>query len=347
MTGRERVLRALNFQSPDRPPRELWTLPGIAMYRHDELDAMLARFPSDFASPDVTHGTGPDVQYGAGHKTRGAPAVVGTYVDEWGCPFTVAEPGVIGEVKAPPLADWAALDSLTPPDEILELADFSLVNAGCAATDKFVKAGTTVRPFERMQFLRGTEDLFADLAWGVPEVLRLRDLVHEFFLRELECWAKTDVDGISFMDDWGSQTNLLISPQMWREIYKSLYVEYCDLIHSAGKKVFFHSDGHIRAIIPDLIEIGVDAVNSQLFCQDIEEIGSEFKGKITFWGEIDRQWVLPFGTPEDVRNAVKRVRTALDDGSGGVIAQCEWGLDVSGENIAAVFKEWSEPMQDQ
>ncbi len=134
MIERERVQRTLNHQSPDRAPRELWALPGIAMYRRDELDALLARYPSDFASPDVTHGTGPDVQYGTGYKTRGTPAVVGTYVDEWGCPFTVAEPGVIGEVKAPPLADWSALDHLKAPDEILELADFSRVDAGCAAT---------------------------------------------------------------------------------------------------------------------------------------------------------------------------------------------------------------------
>ncbi len=340
MTGRERVLRTLRHQSPDRVPRELWALPGIAMYRRDELNALLERYPSDFASPDVTHGTGPDIQYGTGYKTRGTPAVVGTYVDEWGCPFTVAEPGVIGEVKAPPLENWSALDSLQPPNEVLEFADFSRVDAGCAATEQFVKAGTTVRPFERMQFLRGSENLFMDLAWGTPEVLRLRDIVHEFFMRELECWVKTDVDGISFMDDWGSQTNLLISPAMWREIYKPLYADYCDLIHGAGKAIFFHSDGHIRSIIPDLIEVGVDAVNSQLFCQDIEEIGREFKGKITFWGEIDRQWVLPFGTPEDVREAVKRVRTALDDGNGGVIAQCEWGNDVSAENVAAVFEAW-------
>jgi len=340
MTSRERVRRALRFELPDRAPRELWALPGIAMFRRDEMDALLARYPSDFASPAVTHGTGPDVRYGTGYRSRGTPAVVGTYVDEWGCPFTVAEPGVIGEVKAPPLADWSALDHLRPPDEMLELADFSQVDAGCAATDKYVLAGTTVRPFERMQFLRGSEALFMDLAWGPAELLRLRDLVHEFFLREIECWARTDVDAISFMDDWGSQRGLLISPKMWREFFRPLYVEYVDLIHGAGKQVFFHSDGHIFDIIPDLIEIGVDALNSQLFCMDTEEIGRRFRGRITFWGEIDRQQVLPFGTPADVTAAVQRVRAALDDGRGGVIAQCEWGNDVPAENVAAVFEAW-------
>jgi len=340
MTSRERVRRALRFESPDRAPRELWALPGIAMFRRDEMDALLARYPSDFASPAVAHGTGPDVRYGTGYRSRGTPAVVGTYVDEWGCPFTVAEPGVIGEVKAPPLADWSALAQLRPPDEMLELADFSRVDAGCAATDKYVLAGTTVRPFERMQFLRGSEALFMDLAWGPAELLRLRDLVHEFFLREIECWVHTDVDAISFMDDWGSQRGLLISPKMWREFFRPLYVEYVDLIHGAGKQVFFHSDGHIFDVIPDLIEIGVDALNSQLFCMDIEEIGRRFRGRITFWGEIDRQQVLPFGAPADVTAAVRRVRAALDDDRGGVIAQCEWGNDVPAENVAAVFEAW-------
>ena len=344
MNSRERVRRALTFQSPDRAPRELWALPGVPMFRQEEMDALLARYPSDFAGPDVTHGTGPDIKYGTGHRTRGTPNVVGTYVDEWGCPFTVAEPGVIGEVKAPPLADWADLDRLRPPDEILDEADFSRVDAGCAATDKFVKAGTTVRPFERMQFLRGSENLFMDFAWGAPQVLRLRDRVHEFFLREIDLWCGTAVDAISFMDDWGSQDRLLISPKLWREIFKPLYAEYCRRIHAAGKFVFFHSDGHIRAILPDLIEVGVDALNSQLFCMDIEEIGRSFKGRITFWGEIDRQWVLPFGTPGDARAAVRRVRAALGDSAGGVIAQCEWGVNDPAENIAAVFATWNEPI---
>jgi uroporphyrinogen decarboxylase len=106
--------------------------------------------------------------------------------------------------------------------------------------------------------------------------------------------------------------------------------------------VFFHSDGHIAAIHPDLIEIGVDAVNSQLFCMDIEDLGCRFKGPITFWGEIDRQHILPFGTAEEIHAAVRRVRAALDDGRGGVFAQCEWGNDVSAENVAAVFEAWLE-----
>ena len=127
---------------------------------------------------------------------------------------------------------------------------------------------------------------------------------------------------------------------MWREIFKPLYKDYCDIIHSAGKSVFFHSDGFIEPIIEDLIEIGVDALNAQLFCMDIEELGRKYGGRLTFWGEIDRQHVLPFGTTEDVDKAVTRVRTALDHGKGGVIAQCEWGKDNDLPNIEQVYQSW-------
>jgi uroporphyrinogen decarboxylase len=334
MDSRERVLRALRFERPDRPPRELWYLPGIGMFRKDELDQVLARYPPDLARP-------PD-PYGSSRRAAGTRNTVGTYTDEWGCIWSVGEPGVIGEVSRPPLTDWSALESYEAPYEVLEKADFSAVRAFCSESTRFVLASTGVRLFERMQFLRGTEALFMDLAYGSDQVLHLRNLVHAYFMQELALWCETEVDGISFMDDWGAQKGLLIAPRLWRELFKPLYAEYCRAIHQAGKFVFMHSDGDISAIYPDLIEIGVDALNSQLFCMDIEELGRLYKGKITFWGEIDRQTVLPFGRPGDVREAVRRVRAALDDGAGGVIAQCEWGLDAPRANVEAVFEAWLE-----
>lgn len=260
---------------------------------------------------------------------------------------SVGEPGVAGEVKRPILPDDASLGSYRLPWELLDQADFSKVDSFCAKTDKFVRAGVQARPFERLQFLRGTEQTLVDLAYGTPAVLALLGQLHEFFVREMELWAKTAVDAVAFCDDWGSQRALLISPAMWREIFKPLYADYCRILHQAGKYVFFHSDGNISAIYPDLIEIGVDAVNSQLFCMNIEELGEKYQGRITFWGEIDRQHLLPFGTPGQVREGVRRVRRALDKGHGGVIAQCEWGLKDPAENIAAVYEAWLEPLPDK
>jgi uroporphyrinogen decarboxylase len=327
---------ALRFQSPDRAPRELWALPGVGMFRKAELEAMWKRFPSDFA--------GAPVKYGPSERARGDCSKVGDYVDEWGVIWTVGEPGVVGEIKRPILADEAAVGSYRLPWELLEKADFSKVDEFCAKSDRFVRGGGQTRPFERMQFLRGTEQLYVDLAYGTPAVMKLLGQLHELFVREMELWARTAVDAVFFSDDWGSQNTLLISPDMWREIFKPLYAEYCRISHRAGKFVFFHSDGNIGSIYPDLIEIGVNAVNSQLFCMDIEELGRRHRGKVTFWGEIDRQHLLPFGTVEEVKEGVRRVRRAFDDGRGGLIAQCEWGIKDPAANIAAVFEAWDEPL---
>ena len=218
--------------------------------------------------------------------------------------------------------------------------------ANLKGDQKFMLASAGINPFEMMQFLRGTENLLIDLAYGTEEFRQLREMVHQFNLKLLDGWTKTEIDGLIFSDDWGSQTSLLISPTMWREVFKPLYMDYYEMVHARGKKVFFHSDGYIIDIYEDLIEVGVDALNSQLFCMDIEELARRFKGRITFWGEIDRQWTLPFGTVEDVRRAVGRVRRALDDGNGGVIAQCEWGVNNPPENIREVFAAWDAPLED-
>jgi uroporphyrinogen decarboxylase len=333
MNSRERVSRILRFEEADRIPRDLWRLPGIGMFRADEAKRLEERFPNDIERPDFN--------YGKGRRSSGEPAAVGSYTDAYGCVWQVGEPGIVGEVKEHPLSDWSKLAAYGLPWELLEEADFSRVDARCEATDRFVLAGTEARPFERMQFLRGTERLFMDLAWGEKALFDLRDMLHEFFLDEIRRWCGTEVDGISFMDDWGTQQSLLISPDMWRSVFKPLYKDYCDAIHAAGKFAFFHSDGHIEAIYPDLIEIGVDAVNSQLFCMDIEKLGKDYAGKIAIWGEIDRQNVLPFGGRAEVAAAVRRVADAfVGKGRTGVIAQCEWGTHDPYENVAAVFEEW-------
>jgi uroporphyrinogen-III decarboxylase len=123
-------------------------------------------------------------------------------------------------------------------------------------------------------------------------------------------------------------------------VFKPLYRDYAEIAHRHGKYIFMHSDGHIAAIFPDIVEIGVDAINSQLFCMDVEELGRRFAGKITFWGEVDRQHLLPYGSPADVARAVRAAKEALFR-NGGVIAQCEFGIGARPENVAAVFETWN------
>jgi hypothetical protein len=101
-----------------------------------------------------------------------------------------------------------------------------------------------------------------------------------------------------------------------------------------------HSDGHISAIYADLIEVGVDAINSQLFCMDMAVLAEQTKGNITFWGEIDRQRILPSPDPQAGRDAVRKVAQHLYDPRGGIIAQFEFGLGANPATATAIFEEW-------
>ena len=330
MKPRDLVFETLAFHAPKRVPRDLWLLPWATDHHPQEVKRIEERFPSDFARPPV--------KYANPVSTIGDPYKVGPFTDEWGSTFVNIQEGVIGEVRSPQVKAWADWHTVQPPTDMLTF-DRETVNAFCQESDLFVLGACCPRPFERMQFLRGSQNLYIDLADPPGEFFELLDVVHQFYLKELECWARTDVDGLMFMDDWGSQKNLLISPSMWRKVFKPLYKDYIDLAHQAGKPIFMHSDGHIFDIYADLIELGLDAINSQLFIMDIEEIGQQFAGQIAFWGEIDRQHLLPHGTPEQIAKAVHRVKDALYR-DGGVIAQCEFGPGARPENVAMVYEAW-------
>jgi len=333
MTGRERVLRCLESAKPDRAPRDLWMLPGAILHHgQSAIDAFRKRWPTDF------------VQCSAGKprplRSQGDPYKPGRSTDEWGCVFENLVAGVHGEVKQPLIDDWSKLSDLRPPTELLDI-DIEAANAFCRTTDKFIFASGWARPFERIQFLRGSENTLMDLAEQPPEFFELLKIVHGFYLEQYQRWASTGVDALVMMDDWGSQRSLLISPDTWRRIFKPIYAQYVQVAHSAGKKFFMHSDGCIIDIYQDLVEIGVDAINSQLFCMDIEEIGRRCRGRITFWGEIDRQHILPHGTQAQVKAAVKRVYDNLWQ-DGGAIAQFELSSGMPLENTETVYRTWDE-----
>jgi hypothetical protein len=267
----------------------------------------------------------------------------GRYLDEWGCTWQVSEPGVTGEVVVPRLADWDDLAGFSPPWDYLERRSLAEVDAFCRQEQTFVLSEWTARPFERLQFLRGAQALYIDLAFLEAPFQCLLRQVHAFFMEDIRQWCRTAVDGIVFSDDWGSNDRLLISPTSWRKLFKPLYKEYADLIHSAGKFVFFHSDGYIEPILDDLIiDIGVDAINMQLNVMDLDRIAPQIKGRVTLWGEVDRQHTLPFGTPQNVTAYINDLRRHFDSGKGGLIAHCVWNCDNPFENIRAVFQACSQ-----
>ena len=336
VTSRDRVIKTLNQELVDRVPRDLWASPGIQELHGDELAEMTFRYPTDIEQPDF--------RYPRGDRASGSPYEVGQHSDAWECTWKVERRDAPGRPGPPPLADLARLDGYRPPCELLQKAKLGPVNRACAASSRFVLAWSETRPFERLQLLRGSEAALADLASGTKPIGDLLAMLHDFSCREMELWASSDVDGVAFMDDWGSQVALLLPTKTWRDLFKPLYREYCRILHDKDKFAFFRSDGNISAIFRDLVEIGVDAIHCRLFSMNLESLAERFRGRVTFWGEIDREQVLRLGAPDDVGAAVRRVRRALDFGSGGLIAQCEWGLDVPFQNVAAMFEHWLEPV---
>lgn len=339
MTGRERVLRALNFEPTDRVPMDIWVLPA-ARLAHGEAFAQLQKRYEDridimsFVGP-FDHGFTPEYY------------MVGTFTDPWGSVWRNLQPGVVGEVKQPVFADYEAMRGyVSPKAEFLRqweqhkpALEQQLREA--RKTGKFLIGGW-VSVFERLQFLRGTEDLYCDIALEEPELFALIDLVMDFLRVYVDAWAQMDVDAIPFGDDWGTQISLLISPVTWVKLFQPLYQELFDRIHAAGKKVFFHSDGYIFDLYPHFIEMGVDAINSQLWCMGVEKVAEQFAGKITFWGEISRQNTLPNGTPEDVKASARKMMQLLRVNGGGLIGQSEMNRDVPLANVQAFYEAWDE-----
>jgi uroporphyrinogen decarboxylase len=330
-TPRQLVYQTLDFASPARVPRQLWTLPWAEMYHPGAVERIRKDFLADIVSP-ADFLTAP-------LRTQGEAYEIGTYVDEWGCVFTNYQRGVIGEVKDPLIKgeNWEDADSLRLPVELLSV-DRDIVNAFCRSSDRFITGGLNVNPFERLQWIRGSEQLYVDMALRSPGMFATLDKIHAFNCELLTILASTDVDALTVFDDWGAQRSLLINPAMWVEIYKPIYRDYADIAHGRGKRIFMHSDGYTLDIIPHLIELGYDAANLQLFCIGLDRL-RPFRGKITFWGEIDRQWLLPHGTVQDIERAVTSVRDTLW-ANGGCIAQCEFGAGAKPGNVRKVFEEW-------
>lgn len=337
MDSRERVFRALEFRNPDRIPIDLWTLPATKNKYGKEFEDILLAHERDIISL-----VGPfDMGFTPAYYQRG------TFMDPWGSVWTNINPGVIGEVKNPVIDDYGKLSGYCAPTEKF-LAEWeqnkpNLKNQISCAREKgkFIIGGW-ISVFERLQFLRGTEELFCDIALGETPMFQMIEIMMGYMHAYLDSWLEMDIDGVAFGDDWGTQISLLISPGRWKEIFKPLYRELMEKIKKAGKKIFFHSDGYIFDLYPELIDLGVDAVNSQIWCMGVEKVADAYAGKITFWGEISRQNTLPAGTPEDVKKSADMMKKYLYVNGGGLIGQSEVGGDVPLENITAVLEAWND-----
>ncbi len=202
--------------------------------------------------------------------------------------------------------------------------------------------------FEVCFTLRGLEAWFVDLVENLDFVHALLQKITSMQMASAKGYLEEVGDSIDLVgmgDDLGNQLSTLISPSMYRKIIKPYHAQLIETIKNRTKaKVVFHSDGNIYAIIPDLIEIGVDVINpvqvSAKVMSDTAKLKKEFGKKLSFCGGIDSQWVLPFGSPHDVRNEVRKRIKDLAPGGGYICAAVHTiQPDVPPENICALFDE--------
>ena len=335
MTSKERVLKTLSFDDPDRIPVDLWVLPVARMTYGKAFDDICKKHEVDIAAV-----TGP-----FDHANTNDIYTEGVFVDQWGCQWLNIQPGIIGKVLDT-LIDESNIDSYRPPierflkewEEESQLIDNRIQQL--RLDGKFITGGW-ISIFERMQFLRGTEELLCDIAMCEDDdtLDKMINIVMPFMRVYLKKWLEKDVDAICFGDDWGTQISMLVSPDIWRRKFRPAYQELFDMIKQAGKKVFFHSDGYIFDIYQDFIDMGVDAINSQLWCMGVQKVAEKFAGKITFWGEVSRQNTLPYGTPGDVQDSAAIMKELLYI-KGGLIGQGEVNGDVPLRNVEALLSAW-------
>ncbi len=337
MNSRERVRRAVALQGPDRVPYFHRFL-DATRHRYPDLVARIeARYPSDMAEiswhiPAMRVPSGADDAADDGRRST----------DEWGCVRDTGVAGLTGIVVHHPLAEWGALTRYHWPD-YASLCDWDGVHAALGQqSDRYhVAMYPHLNPFERMQALRGFERLMCDLTENDSEVLNLRDRIVDIMLVAIGRWLEADVDAIAFGDDWGTQSNLMIAPDLWRQVFRPAYERLFEPIRQAGKSIRFHSDGMVLPIMPDLVAMGVDILNVQQSLIGLEHL-EPFRGLVCFQTSLDSQRTLPYGTPGDVRAHVRDVFRGLGTAHGGVIGYAAIGPDVPPRNIEALYAAYLE-----
>jgi uroporphyrinogen decarboxylase len=249
----------------------------------------------------------------------------GTYIDEWGITWqgqpysTQYGPGNYTEIVGHPLSDRSLLRTYSPPDpnrpELYAEADRLLA----AYKDEYWIVGVTVTTiFETAWALRGYERLMMDFIEDPALAGAILDLPYRYHLCAAEQLARMGVDMIWTGDDVGTQRGMLISPAHWRRYLKPRMAEFIARIKSINPqlKVAYHTDGCVYPIIPELIEIGIDVLNPvQPACMDPAKLKTQYGDRLSFWGTMDEQYTLPFGSPEQVRQEVLlRLDTAGENG---------------------------------
>ena len=328
MQHRDRVLTALSHEAPDRCPLQVSFTPEFA----DRLRSDLRIRGKKTHNP---HGGGntyaleravdqdlilTSVGWANSYYQEGD-----AYTDEWGIgwraqPYsTPYGPGRYTEIAGHPLADERLVSSYRPPDP-----DRPELYADAAETlrnfkDEYWIVGVTVTTiFETGWALRGLEQMLVDFVADPDLADAVLDIPYRYHLAAARKLVEMGVDMIWTGDDVGMQTGMLISPAIWRRFLKPRMAAFISELKRINPqvKVAYHTDGDVTAIIPELIEISLDVLNPvQPACMDPAVLKKKYGDRLCFWGSMDEQHTLPFGSPEDVREEVlARLRTIGRDG---------------------------------
>ena len=339
MTPKERWLAVLKRKVPDRIPMDYWATPEVTeklilhlkcqsekeLYEKLHIDRVITVSPKYIGS-DIQEGydvfgiRNKEVDYGSGSYSEVVYHPLAEYK-------TVKE---IERSYKWPSPDWW---------------DYSEIPKQLTGNEEHPVCGGGSEPFLTYKSLRGQEQAFMDLILN-PEMVnycldKLFDLCYQNTLRIYEqIPGKVMITYVA--EDLGSQTNLMYSPDQIREFFIPRMKRMMELAHQAGAFVFFHSDGAVRKIIPDMIEAGIDVLNPiQWRCNgmECEALKRDFGKRLIFHGGVDNQYTLAFGSVEKVRQEVLRNIRTLGKGGGYILAPCHNIQPVSPvENIIAMYE---------
>ncbi len=206
--------------------------------------------------------------------------------------------------------------------------------------DHFTVAGFGFGLFERSWTLRGFTEALTDAA-GDPDFYdTLIGQIAEHQLKIIERLVELPVDGIMFSDDWGYQQGVLLGPERWRRFLKPRLAAMYARVHQAGKYALSHCCGRITDIVPDLIGIGLDVLESiQPEAMNPYALKREYGDRITFWGGLGSQSTIPFGTPREIADEVARLCREMGRGGGYILAPAKsLQPETPTENAAAVVE---------
>jgi uroporphyrinogen decarboxylase len=336
ITPRERVWQAIRHRQPDRVP---WHITGTiparraleAHYGAADLDASLGNHLAKYRARP------PDADRWLADRP-------GFFRDEWGVVWNRTVDKDIGVVAVYPLQE-RPLAACGVPDP-LDPARYAGLPAFIAANrDRFRYISMSYSLFERAWSLRGMEALLVDMLEAPARVDALFDAITTFNLAVVREMLQYDIDGILFGDDWGQQRGLLFSPKLWRRFIKPRIAEMYAAVKRAGKAVLIHSCGRVQSLFPELIELGLDVFNPfQPDVMDPYEIKRQYGGALAFYGGVSVQNLLPHGTPQQVRDEVRRLMDRVGRGGGFIIGPSH---DMTGDiplaNMVAFVEAVREP----